>query len=70
MAKFEIKCIDLEGDNLKLEVENGIAIIKDAKKFTLPISGDKLKRLSDTIVGTTTLLDDFKLKEISIKVGD
>lgn len=66
MTKFEIKCIDSEGDNLKIEVENGIATFKNSNKFTLPIDGDKLKRLFDTISGMTLLLNDFKLKEISI----
>ena len=67
MVKYNIECTDIDGDKLKLETENGIASLKESKKFTIPVSGDKLKRLSDAISGISVILADFQLKSILIE---
>jgi len=70
MAKYTITCIDADGDDLKVEVEDGIATIKDAKKFTITVDSDKIKRFIDGMKGIQSILEDFGFKELNIKVGD
>ena len=65
--KYELVCIDKEGDKLKLETSDGIATLKESNKFTIPISSEKIKRLVDGLSSIAFILSDFGLKEISIK---
>lgn len=69
MAKYELKCIDADGDELRVELlENGIANASiDAEKFSISIDSEKIKRLVDSINAIQHLLTDFNFKKLEIE---
>lgn len=69
MAKYEVKCTDVDGDVLKVDItENGLANASiDADKFSIVIDSEKIKRLVDSINGIQHLLEDFGFKKFEIE---
>ena len=70
MVVYKITCIDIDGDDLKVEIENGVATIKDAKKFTISVDSNKIKRFVDGVSGIQSILEDFGFKELNIEKVD
>ncbi len=70
MVKYKVTCVDAEGDELKLDLEeNGVANVSiDADKFSFNVTPDKIKRLVDSIHSMQHFLMDFGFKKFEIEV--
>ena len=67
MTKYKITCTDLEGDKLKVDIDDGKAVIQNANQFSISVNSEKIKRLIDGIGSIQTLLEDFGFKGLEIE---
>ena len=67
MTKYKITCTDLEGDKLKVDIDDGNAEIQNASKFSISVNSEKIKRLIDGIGSIQNLLEDFGFKGLEIE---
>jgi len=67
MTKYKITCTDLEGDKLKVNIDDGKAVIQNANQFSISVNSEKIKRLIDGIGSIQTLLEDFGFKGLEIE---
>ncbi len=72
MTKYEVKCVDADGDELKIEIaENGLTNASiDAEKFSMSLNATKIARLIDSIHALQNLLTDFQFKKLEIEVKE
>jgi len=66
MAKYKLELVDLEGDKLTVDIDDGKLSMKGSK-FDMTVTPIALKNLADLTVNIGTMITDFKLKSISIE---
>jgi hypothetical protein len=66
MAKYKLELVDLEGDKLTVDIDDGKLSMKGSK-FDMTVNPLDLKNLADLTVSVGTMITDFKLKSISVE---
>lgn len=66
MAKYKLELVDLEGDKLTVDIDDGKLSMKGSK-FDMTVTPIALKNLADLTVNIGTMITDFKLKSILVE---